>query len=118
MKTNVKDENGFILPVLLGLIFIISAIVLTLSADLQNQINSFERTRKAMILNVSQSHGLNLLEEYLTTLEDEENFVKTWTLYNNAIFKAEVNFQEENVLIKLITIFETYQLENNLIINR
>lgn len=67
-----KNEEGFILPLMLGIFLIVAALLLMLSSRLEVKVASYSRTQDYLRMNILEQEGLRVLERMLATMEISE----------------------------------------------
>jgi len=63
----IKDEKGFVLSLMLGIMLIVATILLSLTFEIQTRAASYERTQSYLMLDVLEQMALDKIEGFLTT---------------------------------------------------
>ena len=79
-----KNEDGFILPLMIAIIFIVAYLLLMLSTQIEVKVASYDRTRNYMVMSLLEREGLERLEYFLSTTDITYSFSDTWILRNGA----------------------------------
>lgn len=95
MKNMKKNEEGFVLPLIIAIIFILAYLLLMLATQMEVKVASYERTRNYMVMNLLEREGLEKLENFLSTSNISDNFSDTWILRNNIEMKINITKREE-----------------------
>lgn len=80
-----KNEEGFVLPLIIAMTFVIAYLLLMLSTQIEVKVASYERTRNHMEMNVLEHEGLRKLAYFLQTADMHDHFSDTWVLRKGAI---------------------------------
>ena len=90
-----RNERGFVLPLMLAITFMAASLLLMLSMQLEVKVASYERTRDYVQMNLLEQKGLDLLAEFLQTMDIDDSFSDTWTLRSGAIMRISATRVEE-----------------------
>lgn len=91
----VKDEKGFVLPLMIAITFVMAYLLLMLATRLEVKVASYDRTRIYMTMNLLEREGLKRLEYFLSTASIDDDFSNTWSLRNNAKITVNATKGEE-----------------------
>ena len=106
-----KNEEGFILPAILGIILILATLLVMIASQIEVKSASYERTQNIWRLNLLEREGLLLLEERLQIRAADENrddFSETIPLRRGSTMNVEVNFSEESVEIAYRVVYNGF----------
>ena len=78
----VKTEEGFVLPLMIAITFVVAYLLLMLATQIEVKVASYDRTRTYMVMNLLEREGLEKLEDFLSTAEMDDDFSHTWVLRN------------------------------------
>lgn len=113
-----KNEEGFILPLMLGIFLITAALLLTLSSQLEIKAASYSRTQDYLRMNVLEQEGLRILEEMLLNIEvsgDMENVSERFSLSRGAGFEVNINFLQNSLEIDYQIVYNYFIRERRLL---
>jgi len=90
-----KNENGFVLPLMIAITFVVAYLLLMLATQLEVKVASYERTRSQMVMESLEREGVARLESFLSIAELNNNFSDTWILRNGAEMILSVRKRED-----------------------
>lgn len=113
-----KNETGFILPLMLGILLITATLILMLSSRLEMKVASYSRTQHYLRLNVLEQEGLNVLERMLLNIEVSEDMPRIsehFSLRRGARFEVNINFSQNNLEIAYRIVYNGFIRERSVL---
>ena len=100
-----KKEEGFILPLMLGVLLIVSSLLLLMSAQIEIKASSYARTQAYLRLNVLEAEALQLIRARASEWEVQEDWEDLrlfdhFRLERGAILMLDVSFGSEHLAIR------------------
>ena len=97
-----KDERGFVLPLLLGILLIMSALILGLASQIEIKTASYGRVRTYLRLNVAEQTGRDYIYQLITNATENQslhNRIGKLDTLRNGIFSYEIVVDDFQVLV-------------------
>lgn len=91
-----KNEKGFVLPLMIAMTFVASYLLLMLSTQVEVKVASYERTRNYMEMDLLEREGLKRLGSFLRMTDMNDTFSDTWVLRDGAIMTVNVTSVESS----------------------
>jgi hypothetical protein len=113
-----ENEEGFILPLILGILLITAALLLMLSSQLEIKAASYSRTQDYLRMNILEQEGLRVLEGRLSNIEvseDMENISARIPLSSGARFELNINFLQNSLEIDYQIVYNDFIRERKLL---
>lgn len=112
------NEEGFILPLMLGIFLITASLLLMLSSQLEVKAASYSRTQAYLRMNVLEQEGLKILEEMMSNIEvtdDMEQVNERFSLSRGAGFEVNINFLQNSLEINYQIVYNYFVRERELL---
>jgi len=106
-----RNEKGFILPAILGIILIVSTLLLMMASQIEVKSTSYGRTQDFWRLNLLEREGLAMLESRLSSLEMNEDFngfSETISLRDGGVMNVEVSFSNGGMEIAYRVVYNRF----------
>ena len=97
-KTAVR-ENGFVLVMMVAILFVVSYLLLMMSAQIQSRVRSYEITVANMRLDILEKTGLREIESFLSTAEMTDESYMGWVLGNGAHMEVSIMKSDMELMI-------------------
>ena len=113
-----KNEEGFILPLMLGIFLITAVLLLMVSSQLEMKTASYSRTQDYLRMNVLERAGLRMLEELLVSLEVSDAMVSISEhipLSRGAEIEINVNFLKKGLEIDYQIVYNDFIRQRRLL---
>jgi hypothetical protein len=118
MMVMLKNEEGFILPLMLGIFLIIAALLMMLSSQLEVKVASYARTQDYLRMNVLEQEGLSVLEGLLLNIkvtDDMENVSEFFSLSRGARIEVNISFLENSLEIDYQIVYNNFIRQRRLL---
>lgn len=112
-----KNEDGFILPLMLGIFLVTATLLLMLSSQLEIKAASYLRTQDYLRLNILEQEGMMLLEEMLANIEMTDDMVpiyERFALGRSGVFEVNISFLQEKLEINYQIVYNEFVRERRL----
>ena len=113
-----RNEEGFILPLMLGILLVTATLLMTLSAQLEMKVASYARTQNYLRMNVLEREGLRQLEELLNNLEVSEQMAPVFeqiSLSRGAKIEININFFQNSLEIEYQIVYNNFVRQRSLL---
>jgi len=114
----IKNEKGFILPLMLGILLITAALLLMLSSQLETKAASYSRTQDYLRMNVLEQEGLKVLEEMLLGIEVSEGRARISErvpLSRGARLEVNISFLQNSLEIEYQIVYNYFRRARRLL---
>ncbi|MCL2559194.1 MAG: hypothetical protein FWE07_01790 [Turicibacter sp.] len=114
-----RKEEGFVLPLMLGLLLMTAALLLMLSARLEIKAASYARTRDYLRMNVLEQEALQVLGAFLTDFEVSDQMIGTgiserFSLSRGALLTVEIDFLQNSLEMFIQIVYNDFVREREL----
>ena len=111
MMVMVRNEEGFTLPLMLGILLMTATLLLMLSAELEMKVVSYSRTQDYLRMNVLEQEGLRRIEQMLSGLEitdDQAPISERFSLSRGARIEVNINFLQNSLEIDYQIVYNDF----------